>query len=181
MSKKNKILIIFVILLFVVFIIGATYSYFVSNANLGSDNTNIAKFIFNAEALEEIELPLIDLKPGDIEEYNFLVTNSNLEDISDVVVEYELTIKTYHFIPFLIELYKVEGEVDTLLVTCDETYSRNLNNELVCNSLTQELNNELEEEHSYKLVIEFPSEYNDEKYSDLVDFISLEIKSWQKL
>ena len=33
----------------------------------------------------------------------------------------------------------------------------------------------------YKLKIKFPSEYNDEIYSNLVDFISMEIKSWQKI
>lgn len=180
MNKKNKILIVFVIFLFVVFVSTATYSFFVSNASLSSDNTGIAKFIFNAEALEEIQVPLVDIKPGDINEYNFSVKNSNLEDISDVVVEYELSLKTYYFIPLEINLYNVVDEVDTLLVSCDETYSRNSNNEVVCNSLIQELGNELNQIDNYKLVVEFPVEYNSEKYSNLVDFISLEIKSWQK-
>jgi hypothetical protein len=33
---------------------------------------------------------------------------------------------------------------------------------------------------NYKLKVTFPSQYNGEVYSDLVDYINIEIKSWQK-
>ena len=33
----------------------------------------------------------------------------------------------------------------------------------------------------YKLNITFPEQYNSESYSELVDFIDLEIKSWQTI
>ena len=34
---------------------------------------------------------------------------------------------------------------------------------------------------NYKLRIEFPEDKNEEVYASLVDFINLEIRSWQKL
>ena len=34
---------------------------------------------------------------------------------------------------------------------------------------------------NYKLEITFPNEYHDEKYSNLVDYIKIEIDSWQKM
>jgi len=33
----------------------------------------------------------------------------------------------------------------------------------------------------YKLKITFPKEYNDVTYSNLVDYLNIEIDSWQKL
>ena len=38
-----------------------------------------------------------------------------------------------------------------------------------------------ESKNNYKLRISFPEEYNDEIYSNLVDYIDIEIKSWQKV
>ena len=32
---------------------------------------------------------------------------------------------------------------------------------------------------NYRLEVEFPSKFNSEVYTDLVDFIDIEIKSWQ--
>ena len=39
----------------------------------------------------------------------------------------------------------------------------------------------IEEIDDYKLVISFPQEYNDVLYSNLVDYMSIEIESWQKI
>ena len=92
-----------------------------------------------------------------------------------------MTIKTFHLVPLNIELYKIDGETETLLITCDETFSRNEDNELVCNLPIEELDYLKESKNNYKLRISFPKEYNDEIYSNLVDYIDIEIKSWQKV
>ena len=107
------------------------------------------------------------------------VTLSGL--LSNVSVEYQMIIKTYHFVPLLIELYKLDGETEELILTCDETYTRNLDNELICNSPIQEMSHSLEKLDNYKIKIEFPEEYNDAMYAGLVDYINIEIKSWQKM
>jgi len=181
MKLKSKILITLFILISVVFCVGITYSIFHSNSSLSSGDQNIAKFIFNAESSNQIELPLIDLKPGDSKQYAFAVSNSTSGSISNVTAEYQMTIKTYHLIPLAIKLYRLNGETEELIMTCDEGYTRNSANELVCTTPTEVIGYSAEELDNYVLKVDFPSEYNSISYSDLVDYINIEIKSWQKL
>lgn len=67
---------------------------------------NIAKFIFNTKQLDEINIPLLDIKPGENKEYLFSVANNENGNKSDVDFEYQIIIKTYHFVPLEINLYK---------------------------------------------------------------------------
>ncbi len=179
---KKKIIIIFVLLVLIIMISGITYSTLNAEANLSS-NQNIAKFIFDAKKTNHIELALYDMKPGDSNDYNFLVSNNkednSLKLSSDVTIEYNIIVKTFHFIPLEIYLYK-EGN-DLPIMQCDESNSRNENNELVCKSSTQEMKYENEITDSYKLNIKFPEKYNTYEYSNLIDYIDLEIESYQKV
>lgn len=174
---KYKILISLFIVMFFTFGIGITYSYFNSDVQLNSVDQRLAKFIFDTETLDRLELPLIDLTPGQTEEYNFSIGNGSNDSLSDVTIEYQLTILTPHFTPLIIELYKDED----LIMSCDETYSRNDNNELVCNSSIQELSHDEEALDNYTLRVTFDSLYGDEEYSNLIDYINIEIKSYQKV
>ncbi|NLM63409.1 MAG: hypothetical protein GX190_03755 [Mollicutes bacterium] len=178
---RQKLIIIIVITMFLTFFSGITYSIFHSQTTLNSNNRNIAKFIFNAEILDYLEIPLIDINPGDTKEYLFSVTNKDEDKISEVTVEYVITIKTYHLVPLDIELYKINEDEEKLIMVCDESYTRNDDNELICNSEPRELLHHDEKLDNYKLKISFPEDYSDEMYSNLVDFIDLEIKSWQKI
>ena len=81
--------------------------------------------------------------------------------------------------PLKIELYKDVSGKEELILECTESYSRNSDNLLICNSEVQKMVHSEEVYDEYKLNVSFPSTYNDEKYSDLVDFIDIEIKSWQ--
>jgi len=178
---RKKILIVLIALIILTIGIGVTYSVFSSNVVATSTDQHIAKFIFNAESSTELQLPLVDLNPGDDEEYLFAVSNNDSGTLTDIAVGYELTIKTYHLIPLVIKLYKVDGANDVLILTCDETYTRNDDNELTCTSPTQDMGYVSEKLDSYKLKVNFPVAYNDEGYSNLVDYIDVEIKSWQKV
>ena len=179
MKKKMYIAIMLIVL--ITFFSGITYSFFHSNAVMNSSNQGIASFVFEADNVDEIDLELTDLIPGTKKEYSFSVTNTKNNVISDVTLEYQLIIKTYHFIPLTIDLYKLVGEKEVFVGKCDETISRNSSNELVCNMPVELLNNSVEEQNDYKLKIEFPEKYNDVSYSNLVDFINIEIESWQKI
>ena len=147
-----------------------------------SANQGIASFIFETNNLDHIDLDLNGLIPGETREYLFSVTNTNKKNqISDVTVEYKLILKTYHFMPLVINLYKVGDEEGAPVGTCDETAARNANNELICAMPLGTLESEVEQTDDYKLIITFPSEYNDVAYANLVDYISIEIESWQKI
>ena len=180
MKRKYKVLMILLFLVIGLFVSSITYSFFNSGSTMNTTDQKIAKFIFNAKQLDNINLPLVDLKPGDNSEYLFSVSNNSDDKISNVTINYQITIKTFHFIPFLIQLYKTNGDSDQLVLTCDETHTRNAENELVCNSDIQELNFLTKEEDNYKLKVSFPSEYKGKEYADLVDYIDIRIRSFQK-
>ena len=174
---KYKILIGLFIIVFLVLSSGLTYSYFNSSVGFISVDQKIASFVFNTETLDRLELPLIDLKPGQSNEYSFSVSNTKQAKTSDVTILYQLTILTPHFTPLIIEVYKGEN----LVMTCDENYSRNSNNELVCNTEVFELSHSNAKTDDYKLKITFDDRYSDLSYADLIDYINIEIKSYQKV
>lgn len=176
---KRKKIIAIIIIIILVFSLGITYSLLYSRADLNIKDQKIAKFIFNAEKVDNFEVPIVNLTPGDKKEYLFSVTNNSEGKKSEVLINYQIIIKTYHFIPFEIKLYQLTNEENILVGVCDETYSRNEENELVCNMPIEQMNYSDEKINNYKLILDFPSEYDDIKYSGLVDYINLEIKSWQ--
>lgn len=177
---KYKYLLFLISLIFLTFGLGITYSFFHSTTS-SSVNQKIAKFVFNAEKTDTLQIPISSINPGDNKEYEFYVSNSKNTITSQVTIQYQMTIKTYHFVPLEIKLYKIENDKENLLMTCDETYTRNENHELICNAPLQEMSHSQDLKDSYKLKVSFPSEYNDEIYSGLVDYIDMEIKSYQKL
>ncbi len=181
MKKKYRILIILFMLILMIMGFGLTYSIFHSSTSLTSVDQGLAKFIFNTESLDQLQLSLVDFNPGDNKEYPFSIGNNSEGTLSNVTVQYQMTIKTYHLIPLIINLYKVNGEVEELIFTCDETSTRNPQNELICNAPIQEMGHAAEQLDNYKLKVQFPSEYSGSEYSNLVDYINIQIKSWQKI
>ena len=149
---KRRVIIVFVLIIAILFGSGITYSIFRSNTS-GSVNQKIAKFVFEAKEVDELNIPLADMYPGVTKDYSFSVTNKQDSKISNVTLNYQIIIKTYHFMPTVIELKKVDGEEETLVLTCDESFTRNLNNELVCNSQVLEMSHNIESLDNYKLVV----------------------------
>lgn len=176
---KTKVILILFILSIMTFCTGLTYSVFQASTTTNIDQ-KIAKFVFDADKLDHLELQVDNMLPGDYQEYLFSVTNT-YDKKSNVTLNYQMTIKTFHFMPLVIELYKIDNGNETLLMECNENYSRNDKNELVCNSEIKEMSKDSEVMDNYKLKLEFPDTYSSEEYANLVDFIDIEIKSWQKV
>ncbi len=174
---KYKILLILLTLVVFVFGAGVTYSAFTTDTSLIIEDQKIAKFIFEAKETEKLELTP-SLLPGDTEEYEFSVTNANEQESSNVTMNYQIILKTFHFMPLTLELYKKGTE--EVIMSCDERYSRNDQGELLCNSEVLEMKHDAKNLDEYQLKVTFPAEYNGMEYEDLVDFIDIEIKSWQK-
>lgn len=174
---RYKILIGLFIVMLIIFSSGLTYSYFNSEVSYISTDQKLASFIFDTESLDRLELPLIDLTPGETKEYSFSVSNTKSNKTSDVTILYQLTVLTPHFTPLIIEVYKGNN----LVMTCDENYSRNSNNELVCNTEVYELSYSRENVDNYKLKVTFDSRYSDLSYTNLIDYINIEIRSYQKI
>lgn len=174
---RKKTILVLVLVSLVMCFSGVTYSLFHSDTSLAMENMDIAEFVFNANRTNHIELNFDDLVPGASKEFEFSVTNSSDNLITDVTTEYMISLRTFHFMPLTIELYKD----DSLVMNCNEDYSRGSDNILVCNSDVWELGHNEEEHDNFKLRVVFSEVYNDLEYSDLVDFIDIDISSWQKV
>lgn len=177
---KVKIILCLIILTLFSFSAGITYLYFHSSGIVVLDQ-KVAAFVFNVEKKDKLEIPLENLNPGESQVYDFSVSNTKDKTTSNVTIEYQMILKTYHFVPLVIELYKVGEETEELILTCDESFGRNEKNEVVCNAPLQELKYSEEALDNYKLKLTFPEKYNDLEYSNLVDFIDIEIFSYQKI
>lgn len=180
MNARIKILLGLIILSVLIMASGITYSAFHTTKRIDVVDQKIAKFVFDTQKLDNIQLEINNILPNEQKEFLFSVSNTS-STTSNITIEYQVKLYTYHFIPLDIKLYKViENEDDELLMTCDETYSRDSLNRLVCNLEVQEMDYSEEKTDNYKLVIKFEEGYNDYRYSELVDFVDLEISSWQK-
>lgn len=180
---RKKIIILIFLIVCIVLLSGITYSVLTSGSTL-STNQDIAKFIFDAQKIDHIDLPLYDLKPGDVKEYKFSVSNNreenNLNISSDVTIVYNIIVNTYHFMPLKIELYN-EDDNQTPIMICDESYSRNEDRELICKSEAQYMSYSTNVKDNYILRLTFEEQYNSFEYSNLIDYIDLEIESYQKV
>ena len=183
MKRKKIIIILIISVVALSFTIGIAYSAFSSKAKVSMIDQKIAAFVFNAEKKANIEIPLENMQPGDKIDYAFSVTNNDEEAVSEVNINYQIIIKTFHFIPLELKLYKItdEGQTKTEIGVCNETFTRNAQNELVCNMPAQTMNYSEEYLDDYKLEVFFPEEYNGVIYSGLVDFLNLEIHSEQSI
>lgn len=175
---KKKIMIIVICSFILVAGTGITYSLFTSNSNLIA-NQKIAQFIFEATKTDSIELPITDLNPGDEPvKYTFQVANNLEQKKSDVTINYQVIVKTYYFMPLDIKLYK-EGVEEPVLI-CDDGFSRDeATNQLLCNSGIQKMVHNDKVTDKYTLELTFPAKYNSEVYANLVDYIDIDINSWQ--
>ncbi len=176
---RKKVFIIEVILIALVLFGGITYSLYTSEADIIDEEIEIAQFVFNANKINQIEIPLSNLIPGNNVEYQFSVANNLESKVSEVTVEYQIIISTIHAIPLTYELIHVT-DTDEVILTCNETTPRNAEGELECKSPVMQMNHVTSELDNYKLNILFPSIYNDSIYANLVDYVDIEISSWQK-
>lgn len=185
-NKKKLILILTGINLLTVGV-GTAYSAY-EDANDGNVNiASIAKIVFNNQITSVLSLPSSGLIPGDSAEYAFKVGNYSNGVRSDVNIDYRITIESFHFLPTTVKLYSVEeSNNETLVVTCDEENgTRNEDNKLVCTSDTFTLLYSGNNEHNYKISIEFDETDSlgngwSSEYSDIIDYVDVKIDSEQK-
>ncbi len=178
--NKKKLFIIEIIALSLVLIIGVTYSIYTSDIDMASTEVGIAQFVFNSNKTDAIEIPLDTLSPGDLVSHTFKVSNNLESVVSEVTVEYQITLKTVHSIPLTYELINVNGVPQTI-ITCNETNERNEEGLLECKTPVIQMSHTTSKDDNYQLNISFPSVYNDSSYANLVDYIDIEIESWQKI
>ncbi|MCI6265672.1 MAG: hypothetical protein MR598_02350 [Erysipelotrichaceae bacterium] len=180
----SKINILIIILLLIIKIMPVTLSKYQSSG-IGNMNSNIAFYLISADYLTQ-NIKLTDLTPSDeAYVYTFTIGNKKEEEISEVDIEYTLSIVTTTNLPLRYELYEntnyqEEGSVNLISTTntvvspdSDGTYFQNFTFE------KEELYYQTPITNTYTLVIYFDQTNNDAKYQDVVEGIQIIVDSRQ--
>lgn len=186
-NKKIRILYAKLIILILCFLIIArlfvlVLSKYESISNSYA-NVDIAFYILK-EDYKTMTINLASLLPQE-DEYVFEFSIGNEEDgeIAEVDLEYELTLKTTTNLPLTYKLYMNEQYTDETAtniikennVSSDEygTYFRTMTTDKITLPYTQGKTN------LYQLVINFPANYNEEIYQDIIELLEITVNAHQ--
>lgn len=146
-------------------------------------NVDIAFYLLK-EDYKTMTLNLESILPQDnAYVYEFSIGNEEGEEVADVDIEYELTIRTTTNLPLTYELYMNEqytkenatNIIKENNVNLDEhgTYFRTITTEKIYLSYKQGTTN------LYQLVIKFPANYNQDNYQDIIELLEIRVNAEQ--
>lgn len=146
-------------------------------------NVDIAFYLFN-EDYKTMTLNLASLLPQDnAYTFEFSIGNQAGEEIAEVDLEYELSLRTTTNLPLTYELYMNQAYTDSgatniikeNTVTQDEygTYFRTMTTDKIILPYTEGKTN------LYQLVVYFPEDYDQEKYQDIIELLEINVKGQQ--
>ena len=124
-----------------------------------------------------MELNLESLVPRE-EKYTYLfnIGNQDGEEVAEIDLEYNLTIRTTTNLPLTYELY-MNGEniikTNEIIQDEDGTYFR------VITTDTQELKYREPKTNQYELVVYFSGKYNTINYQDIIELLEITVESKQ--
>jgi hypothetical protein len=146
-------------------------------------NVDIAFYLLK-EDYKSMTLNLASLLPQDnAYTYEFSIGNQAGEEIAEVDLEYELSLRTTTNLPLTFELYMNQSYTDVdatniikeNTVALDEhgTYFRTMTTEKVTLPYTEGKTN------LYQLVVYFPENYNQEIYQDIIELLEINVNGQQ--
>lgn len=166
MKNSKRITIIIVAIFLLVAGLSYTYSRFTSSIE---DESVIATALFlNTSNLSEtLSVSLDDMTPGMTKSYTFAVKNFDETRRNEVALTYDIKVIKSDNIPVSVTLYK-NGVEENIL-----------NSELT--SLNNEMGFIVNQTDTYVLNIVWDITDNGYEYSDLVDYLDVDINSKQKI
>lgn len=173
----NRITIIVLILLVLLVLIKFTLASFETSGE-GEAVSSVAFYVVDVGSQTQ-NLILSDVKPDDTDNYySISVSNFASNKVSEVSLEYSLSIKTTTNIPITYSLYKNDDSTNILgdrevITDNDKMYF------FKYNSISSSFDKGVKKTDNYKLVINFPSDYNSEDYQDLIDNITISVDAKQ--
>ena len=146
-------------------------------------NVDIAFYLLK-EDYKTMTIDLASIVPRDKEYiFEFSIGNQEGEQIAEVDLEYELTLRATTNLPlgyklYLNEEYTSEGSTNIIkenTVNADEygTYFRTMTTEKEYLSYKEGKTN------LYQLVVKFSGEYNQEKYQDIIELLEINVNAQQ--
>lgn len=146
-------------------------------------NVDIAFYLLK-EDFQIMTLNLASILPqNNAYTFEFSIGNQAGEDIAEVDIEYELTLRTTTNLPLTYELYMNQSYTDQWAtniikentVNLDEngTYFRTMTTDKITLKYTEGKTN------LYQLVVYFPENYNQENYQDIIELIEINVNGVQ--
>ena len=146
-------------------------------------NVDIAFYLLK-EDYKTMTIDLASIVPRDNEYiFEFSIGNQEGEQIAEVDLEYELTLRATTNLPlgyklYLNEEYTAEGSTNIIkenTVNADEygTYFRTMTTEKILLKYTEGKTN------LYKLVVTFPQNYNSEIYQNVLELLEINVNAEQ--
>lgn len=146
-------------------------------------NVDIAFYLLK-EDFQTMTLNLASILPqNNAYTFEFSIGNQAGEDIAEVDLEYELTLRTTTNLPLTYELYMNQSYTDqgainiikenTVNLDEDGTYFRTMTTDKITLKYTEGKTN------LYQLVIYFPENYNQENYQDIIELIEINVNGQQ--
>lgn len=142
-------------------------------------NVDIAFYLFK-EDYKTMTVNLASLVPQDNKYiYEFTVGNQDGIETAEVDIEYELTLRTTTNLQLTYELYMNENNEENIIIENtilpDEygTFFRTMTTEKKFLPYTKGTTN------LYQLVINFPVNYNQEKYQDIIELLEITVNAKQ--
>ena len=146
-------------------------------------NVDIAFYLLK-EDFQTMTLNLASILPqNNAYTFEFSIGNQVGEDIAEVDIEYELTLRTTTNLPLTYELYMNQSYTDqgatniikenTVNLDEDGTYFRTMTTDKITLKYTEGKTN------LYQLVVYFPENYNQENYQDIIELIEINVNGQQ--
>lgn len=185
-KKLRRLYMKLVILVLCLLIIARIFVLVLSKYESISDsyaNVDIAFYLLK-EDYKTMTINLASLLPQDnAYTFEFSIGNQAGEDIAEVDIEYELTLRTTTNLPLTYDLYMNQKYTDTGATSIikenkvekdeDGTYFRTITTEKNDLLYTQGTTN------IYQLVVYFPANYNHEQYQDIIELLEINVNAQQ--
>lgn len=184
MKKNNliKITLLFFLIIFLACLVPFTKSKYESQT-IANFKNDVAIYLVET-SFKEVDINIPDLVPStEPYIYNFTISNTDGENISEVNIEYELYIKTTTNLPLKYELYLNEDYKDPSSINIFET------EEIITDEYgtfyrkvgipKRYFYYDIETTDKYTLVINFPIDYNNSIYENCIESIELIVDSKQ--
>lgn len=174
--KKSILILILLLLAIITSYIFITYSKYATEQT-NSDIAYVAQFVFTETMSENLNVKLENMKPGDIQNYHFTVSNTRNTKISDVGMNYEITLQSSSNLPLTIYLYKNDDNTTNLF---SETAESTVQQKVLKTQKQSFIAGE-EKTDTYTLKIEWQNteENKNEKYVDEIDYMDISIDAVQ--
>lgn len=173
----NKITLLIFLILIILLSIRFTFSSYEGNVD-GKVVSDIAFYLLEAGSYSE-ELKMFEIEPNG-NNYIFNIDVSNYKDSirSDVNLEYELSLVTTTNLPIDYQIYL--GDDSTDIISKREVFQDDdmmYFNRYITSSRSFSKDRDMIDK--YKIIVNFPKEYNDFKYQDILDSVEVVIESKQ--